>query len=298
MQHFGFFSSLRRAVPLEGVAGRHHLLIGLAISLLVHLGVLAWPFVARTRPSPTVQALEIVLVNTRTDSAPVQAQVQAQNQIDGGGEATRGIATTTLPWTASSADSVVLQAMRKRQAQLEVEQMQRLAQLKSRQRIRTERQPVHPWPDAAAPGDNDENQDSVIRNAQIAALTERIEAYNARPRKQFVGPAAEASRYAAYLDAWRSRIEAVGTRYYPDEARGRIYGSLRLSVSVRADGTVTDVEIDQPSPHAVLNQAARRIVRLAAPFPPFPPDIARDTDVLVITRTWNFTNDKLDTRAP
>ncbi len=48
----------------------------------------------------------------------------------------------------------------------------------------------------------------------------------------------------------------------------------------------------------MLNQAARRIVQLAAPFAPFPPDIARDTDILAITRTWNFVNDTLETRAP
>ena len=298
MQRADSSPSLRCFAPLQGAAGRNQFLIGLAISLVVHAGVLAWPLAAPPAPRPAAQALEVTLVNARTELAPIQAQIQAQNQIDGGGEAERGIASTALPWTASSADAAVLQAMRKRQAQLEAEQMRLLAQLKSRQRTSAERQAVHPWPDATTPGDSDENQDSVVRNAQIAALTERIQAYNARPRKQFIGPAAEASRFAPYLDAWRNRIEMVGTRYYPDEARGRIYGSLRLTVSVRADGTVADVEVDQPSPHAVLNQAARRIVRLAAPFPPFPPDIARDTDVLVITRTWNFTNDKLDTQAP
>jgi protein TonB len=71
-----------------------------------------------------------------------------------------------------------------------------------------------------------------------------------------------------------------------------------MTVYIRSDGSVADVEIDDPSPHAVLNQAARRIVQLAAPFPPFPPDVARDTDVLAITRTWNFVNDTLETKAP
>lgn len=283
---------------MQGDSQRGHLIVGLAISLLLHGGILAWPVVAPRPARPAMPVLEVVLVNSRTESPPVKAQVEAQNQIDGGGEATHDIATSPLPWTASTADTIVLQAMRKRQAALEAEQKRLLTQLKSRQRTRTEHQAVHPWPDAATPGENDENQESVIHNAQIAALAERIHAYNARPRKQFIGPVATASRYAAYLDAWRSRIEAIGTRYYPDEARGRLYGSLRLTVTVRADGSVNGVEIDQPSPHAVLNQAAQRIVRLAAPFPPFPPEIARDTDELVITRTWNFTNDTLNTRAP
>ncbi|SUV87026.1 membrane protein [Bordetella pertussis] len=120
-----------------------------------------------------------------------------------------------------------------------------------------------------------------------------------RPAAQGIrGPAAQASRHAAYLDAWRTRIETIGTRHYPEDARGRIYGSLRITVTVRADGSLADFEIDQPSPHAVLNQAARRIVQMAAPFPPFPPEMARDTDVLVITRTWHFVNDSLETTAP
>ena len=89
----------------------------------------------------------------------------------------------------------------------------------------------------------------------------------------------------------------MGTQHYPDEARGRIYGSLRLTVSVRADGSIADVEIDEPSPHAVLNQAARRH-RSWPRRSALPPEIARDTDVLVITRSWHFVNDTLETQAP
>lgn len=72
-----------------------------------------------------------------------------------------------------------------------------------------------------------------------------------------------------------------------------MYGSLRMTVYIRSDGTVERMDIDKPSEHKILNDAARRIVALATPFAPFPPQIARDTDVLAITRTWYFTNDKL-----
>ena len=188
--------------------------------------------------------------------------------------------------------------MRQRQVQLEAEQARLMTQLQSPHNAGPERQAVNPWPDGADVGQDAQDQASVIQNAQVAALAARVQQYSAEPRKQFIAPSADASRYAAYLDAWRTRIETVGTQHYPDEARGRIYGSLRITVSVRADGSIAEVEIDQPSPHAVLNQAARRIVQLAAPFPPFPPDIARDTDVLVITRTWHFVNDTLETQAP
>lgn len=277
---------------------QHYLRIGLAISLLLHAGALAWRFSTPAPARSTQTPLEIVLVNARTESAPVQPQVLAQNQVDGGGNAGQGVATTPLPRTGESAETIVLQAMRKRQVQLEAEQMQLLSQLHSVDKSGAELQPVYPWPDATAPGEDVLDQPGLVQNAQIAALAARVQAYNAQPRKSFVAPSAQASNYAAYLDTWRSRIEAVGTQHYPEEARGRIYGTLQITVSVRADGSVASVEIDQPSEHAVLNQAARRIVQMAAPFPPFPAQIAREADMLVITRTWHFVNDTLETHSP
>jgi protein TonB len=89
----------------------------------------------------------------------------------------------------------------------------------------------------------------------------------------------------------------VGNDHYPEEARGRLYGALRMTVAVRKDGSVVEAVVEQSSGSPVLDRAARRIVNMAAPFPPFPPEIARDTDVLEITRTWVFTNDQLSTRS-
>ncbi|HTK00174.1 MAG TPA: TonB family protein, partial [Bordetella sp.] len=208
-----------------------------------------------------------------------------------------GMAQSPLPQSGDAPSAVVLEAMRKRQSSLEETQQRLLSQLQASTQVSPPHQAGQPVPDANTPGKEEQDQDSVLQNAQVAALSARVQAYNKRPRRTFVAPAAEASRYAQYLDAWRSRVEAIGTQHYPDEARGRVYGTLRMTVYVRADGSVADVEIDTPSKYAVLNQAARRIVQLSAPFPPFPPDIARDTDVLAITRTWNFVNDTVETQA-
>jgi protein TonB len=75
---------------------------------------------------------------------------------------------------------------------------------------------------------------------------------------------------------------------YPAEARGKLYGNLRLTVTLRPDGTVAAIDLDRSSGLKVLDNAAFKIVRMASPFAPFPPDIRRDTDLLVITRTWFF----------
>ena len=86
------------------------------------------------------------------------------------------------------------------------------------------------------------------------------------------------------------KIERVGTLNYPDAARGKLYGSLLLSVSIRADGSIERVEVQRSSGLKVLDEAALNIVKLAAPFAPFPPDIRADTDIMEIVRTWTFTN--------
>jgi protein TonB len=110
-------------------------------------------------------------------------------------------------------------------------------------------------------------------------------------------PSTSEYRYARYVEDWRSRVEKIGNEHYPDEARGKVYGTLRMTVAVRKDGSLVEATLEQSSGSPVLDRAARRIVNMAAPYPPFPPEIARDTDVLEITRTWIFTNDQLSTRT-
>jgi len=95
-------------------------------------------------------------------------------------------------------------------------------------------------------------------------------------------------RYAQYEEDWRLKVERVGTVNYPAAARGKYYGNLRMTVTLRPDGNVESIELDRSSGLKVLDDAAFRIVRMASPYAVFPPDIQRETDLLVITRTWFF----------
>jgi protein TonB len=121
-------------------------------------------------------------------------------------------------------------------------------------------------------------------------ISRQMDEYNQRPRKKFIGARVEEYRFAQYVEDWRQKIERIGNLNYPDAAKGRLYGSLVLTVVIKATGDLERVEVSRSSGKSLLDDAARRIVQMSAPYAAFPESIRRDTDVLEITRTWTFTN--------
>ncbi|HEX2668633.1 MAG TPA: TonB family protein [Gammaproteobacteria bacterium] len=115
------------------------------------------------------------------------------------------------------------------------------------------------------------------------------QATDPNPRVAFVSVNARESRFAPYLDAWRRKVERIGNLNFPAEIRSRhLSGSLALEVSLNADGSIRELNLNQPSGQALLDNSAQRIVRLAAPFAPFPATIRRDTAVLRFVYVWRF----------
>lgn len=132
------------------------------------------------------------------------------------------------------------------------------------------------------------NLDQEIRNLS-AELDYRTELYAERPRRKAISASTKEHLFASYLEAWRRKVENVGNLNYPQEARrNNLYGSLVLHVALRADGSVMSVRVVRSSGEPILDEAAVSIVRLAAPYAPFPPAIREQVDILDITRTWQF----------
>jgi protein TonB len=133
----------------------------------------------------------------------------------------------------------------------------------------------------------------IMRSKEIASLTaeidESLQAQAKQPRERFISASTQEVRDAAYMESWRNKVERIGNLNYPEEAkRHHLSGSLILDVAIRQDGTVDRITVRRSSGHKLLDDAAVRIVKLAAPFSPLPPEIRKDTDILHITKTWQF----------
>ena len=267
--------------------------MALVVSVLVHAMALAMHFkvpeqLLRPQEEPR---LEVVLVNAKTRERPSRPDVLAQANLDRGGNVDeRRHRKTPLPVTEPRRPGKDLADAQRRVRELEARQQELLAQAReSAARVRPQAPSVEkPEPAPPQPSGRDLADLSLAALRLQAQIARQLDEYQKRPRKKFIGANAAEYRFAQYEEDWRAKVERMGTLNYPAEARGRIYGNLRLTVTLRPDGSVAAIELDRSSGLKVLDAAAFKIVRMASPYAPFPPDIRRDTDLLVITRTWFF----------
>lgn len=267
----------------------------IALSAMVHLLIIFWPVAT---PAPrVVENLTISLVNFSTQELPLQALIKAQANLEGGGTDDQGQASSPLPYTAwPDPNDLVLRAMQKRQHNLEQTQQRLLTQLQSQTRAPTNTPEQDYTGDASHSGKDELNQAELIAHAQVAQIERDITRYQQRPRFHYAAPSAMAAPEAEYVENWRQKIEHTGTQYYPHQGQHKLHGSLQLSVFILRDGTVLKTQVDQAARHPELNLAAQRIVQLAAPFNTIPAHVAPDSEVLVITRYWHFTEGGLSTQ--
>ena len=113
-------------------------------------------------------------------------------------------------------------------------------------------------------------------------------------RELLVTPSTRAADVAVYLDAWKRRVEQVGTLNFPNEARNRrLSGNPVIEVALASSGALAEVEVRRSSGHAELDAAAIAILRLATPFEAFPLELAARHDVLRFAYEWQFVAGRL-----
>lgn len=273
------------------VHGNRRLWLAIAISLAAHALLLSLHFsFPDASKAMREKALDIVLVNAKSAKKPTDAQALAQANLDGGGNTDENRRVKTpLPTTNQQTSGSDIERMQRRIRELDAAQQKMLSEAKSARAVAAARNAAEqPTPSPNVSGlDLAESARAMARLE--GEINKSVDEYNKRPRKKFVGARTEEYRFAQYIEDWRQKVERIGTLNYPEAARGKLYGSLVLTVSLNHDGSLNRVDINRSSGYKVLDEAAKRIVQMASPFSPFPPEIRRDTDILEITRTWYFT---------
>ena len=233
--------------------------------------------------------LEVILVNSRSGERPVKAQAIAQANLAGGGEAERGRSTSPLPPSALMEIGNANEDARRQIEQLQETQQQLLSQIRRELAMM-------PAPDPRRDQGSPEDRAQEERRRQLiqllAEIEKRINEENARPKKRYISPATQEEVYALYYEGLRRKIEDRGTRNFPEYQGHKLYGELTMNVTVDAVGHVVDTEIVRPSQSKQLDKRAVAIVRAAAPFGSFTPEMRRKADQLVITSRFRFTREE------
>ena len=311
----------------------------LCLAIIVHaMVVLGVSFAREPVPEARFEALEIILVPEKSERAPDEADMLAQANLQGGGDAQKSdppaapvkaplptqnaqIASTPAPAVkavptpspAITRPATAAEASPEAAAQASAPVEQRLveevddanlalpdrraqAPLESSAIEQADAKPAPPQPHMDSPPLPTAAQ-LLTRSFALASLNaelqQRLDSKAKRPRRKYISANTREYRYAAYMEAWRAKVERIGNINYPNAARERrLSGNLLLDVAINPNGSVKEITVRRSSGHKVLDDAAIRIVELAAPFARFPDAVLEEVDILHITRTWKFVNNQ------
>jgi protein TonB len=268
------------------------LLVALFLASVVHALAIFGIGFELPKPAKMRESLDIVLVRAPSLQAPEKADFLAPHHQRGSGEAKEIAVPAALPFPREGAGAAPLETRAKPPSQSR--SMPALTTAQAEKSIRADRRA------------KEEESDAETEPARLAAealsrqIAEFSDEYNRPLQNRARGPKVvyinrvNARKYnaAAYESAWRDKVERIGNLNYPDEARRKnLSGSLVLAVGIKQDGNIQSIKVTTSSGEAALDEAAKRIVRMAAPFAPFPEELKQEADVLVITRAWRFSNE-------
>lgn len=266
--------------------------IALGVSVIAHAALLAVRFVdpEAFNRAFTETPLEVILVNSKTNEAPdPKARVMAQTSLAGGGDLERGRATSPLPPSSFSAVGDSAEEAQRQVDLMQQQQMQLLTQLKRDLA-------AMPPPDPRVSGDPKEATAREEKRRQmvelLAEIERRVNEENARPKKRYLSPSTREAAYALYVDSLRRRIEVRGTENFPTAAGKKLYGELKMTITINHDGSLLDTAIDESSGNTTLDRRAQAIVRSIGSFGKFTDAMRRQTDQIVIQSRFRFTRDE------
>lgn len=272
------------------------LTIAVAVSVAAHAALLAVHFVAPDafKLNPVDPGLEVILVNAKHARAPLKADALAQADLDGGGNADTGRAASPLPDLRRIENGDSVKALQRRITELQELQQNELTKV-APSNFNAVPVTAKDKPDPTRNGDDALDTTKAIAR-RAAEIAERIQDENKRPKKTSITPSTRAVGYAQYYKNMQKKVEDIGTLNFPQKNGKKLYGELVVYIPVFQDGTIyakEGVRIERSSGNPDLDKAAVAIVRQAAPFGKFPPNmLSKDKDDLwVIITTFKFTRE-------
>lgn len=265
----------------------------LGAAAVLHLAVIFGVGFDAAREQYIPPSLEVVLVKNPTETPPDTASHLAQHAQQGGGEslehkrpsaprsgntpapkkgsATKAVRASSPKQTQTRETAVITQIFsdQKIQQKDQQEQISKTQQARASEKLRRE-------------------QEIAQLTAEIARAVER---QASRPRTMYVTASTKKATAANYMLKWVRKVERIGNLNLPAQSIART-GSLVLVVGINQQGRLTKVTVQRSSGDPQLDTAATEIVKMASPFAPMPAQLAKETDVLYITRTWQFNADK------
>ena len=275
------------------------MMVAVAFSVVAHAALLAVRFVAPDafKLEPADPGLEVILVNAKHAKRPIKADALAQANLDGGGQTDAGRSKSPLPDLRKMESGDSVKAAQRRIAELE-EVQQNLLTRARKSNFNAAPVTEKDKPDPTRTGaDLVETSKAIARSA--AEISTRIEDENKRPKKTYITPSTQEVGYAMYYKAMQKRVEEVGTLNFPQVDGRKLYGELVLYIPIFQDGTIYlkdgGVRVEKSSGIPALDKAALAIVRRAAPFGRFPPNmLSSDKDDLwVIITRFKFTREEI-----
>jgi len=248
--------------------------------------------ISRPAESESLPTLDVILVQTQSPSEADDAKYLAQVSQQGGGineEQTRPTDLFTAPSLSKNPGMAMATSQQEQASRKQQEQVALLHQDDSSFSIDTDEVKKNPE-EVTRPNKTSQKQHN--KQARMAhELSTQIQNLAEQPRTKYLNSSTREFAPAAYMRQWIDRVERIGNLNYPDQARReKLSGTLILDVVINADGELVKTDLRQSSGHQLLDDAARRIVELAAPYSPFPPKLRQQADVIHITRSWEFLN--------
>ncbi len=240
-------------------------------------------------------SLDVILVNTSNSDTPEKADYLAQTSQDGGGNSDEKVRRTDLfsaPTLSKNPGIAQLESTAQQTpVKKQIDKKEYLTQENADHKITTQKK-----------RDDKDIQEQFIKPQQKSQRAARmaeeldlsIQSFSRKPKEKFLNSRTKEFTAASYMRSWIDKVERLGNADYPDAAiREKLSGTLILDVIIYADGTLKEINLRRSSGHQILDDAAKRIVRMSAPFAPFPTKLRAEADIVHITRSWEFKSNQL-----